>query len=63
MITSMIHVLILVPVFFVLLKVRALRRGTLNAVELDWRSCRPECQIGNLICSLLNFKRQHCTIC
>ena len=34
MITSMIHVLILVPVFFVLLKVRALRRDTLNAVEL-----------------------------
>ena len=29
MITSTIHVLILVPVFFVLLKERALRRGTL----------------------------------
>jgi copper/silver efflux system protein len=30
MITSTIHVLILVPVFFVLLKERALRRGTLQ---------------------------------
>jgi len=30
MITSTIHVLILVPVFFVLMKERALRRGTLN---------------------------------
>jgi copper/silver efflux system protein len=30
MITSTIHVLILVPVFFVLLKERALRRGTLT---------------------------------
>jgi len=30
MITSTIHVLILVPVFFVLLKERALRRGTLR---------------------------------
>jgi Cu(I)/Ag(I) efflux system membrane protein CusA/SilA len=29
MITSTIHVLILVPVFFVLMKERALRRGTL----------------------------------
>jgi Cu(I)/Ag(I) efflux system membrane protein CusA/SilA len=29
MITSTIHVLILVPVFFVLIKARALRRGTL----------------------------------
>jgi copper/silver efflux system protein len=30
MITSTIHVLILVPVFFVLMKERALRRGTLH---------------------------------
>ncbi len=33
MITSTIHVLILVPVFFVLMKERALRRGTLRAEE------------------------------
>ena len=31
MITSTIHVLILVPVFFVLMKERALRKGTLHA--------------------------------
>ena len=31
MITSTIHVLILVPIFFVMLKERALRKGTLNA--------------------------------
>jgi Cu(I)/Ag(I) efflux system membrane protein CusA/SilA len=30
MITSTIHVLILVPVFFVLMKERSLRRGTLQ---------------------------------
>jgi len=30
MITSTIHVLILVPVFFVMIKTRALRRGTLR---------------------------------
>jgi copper/silver efflux system protein len=36
MITSTIHVLILVPVFFVMMKTRALRRGTLRrAGELD----------------------------
>ena len=36
MITSTIHVLILVPVFFVMLKTRALRRGTLKrAGEVD----------------------------
>ncbi len=35
MITSTIHVLILVPVFFVLMKERALRRGTLTAEERD----------------------------
>ena len=33
MITSTIHVLILVPVFFALMKERALRRGTLGALE------------------------------
>lgn len=33
MITSTIHVLILVPVFFVMLKERALRRGTLVPQE------------------------------
>src|SRR5262252_4042945 len=33
MITSTIHVLILVPVFFLLVKRRALRRGTLNSTE------------------------------
>ncbi len=33
MITSTIHVLILVPVFFVLMKERALRRGMLNRLE------------------------------
>jgi len=33
MITSTVHVLILVPVFFVLMKERALRRGTLNGRE------------------------------
>jgi len=31
MITSTIHVLILVPVFFALMKERALRRGTLRS--------------------------------
>ena len=31
MITSTIHVLILVPVFFVMMKQRALRKGTLQA--------------------------------
>ena len=42
MITSTIHVLILVPVFFVLMKERALRRGTLHpqpatkGVDQDW---------------------------
>ena len=35
MITSTIHVLILVPVFFVLMKERALRRGTLQPQETD----------------------------
>jgi copper/silver efflux system protein len=36
MITSTIHVLILVPVFFVMLKTRALRRGSLrSAGEAD----------------------------
>jgi copper/silver efflux system protein len=34
MITSAIHVLILVPVFFVLMKERGLRRGTLNLAEV-----------------------------
>jgi len=34
MITSTIHVLILVPVFFVLMKERALRRGTLQPTEI-----------------------------
>jgi hypothetical protein len=33
MITSTIHVLILVPVFFALMKERALRRGTLQSAE------------------------------
>ena len=33
MITSTIHVLILVPVFFLLIKRRALRRGRLTPVE------------------------------
>jgi copper/silver efflux system protein len=33
MITSTIHVLILVPVFFVLMKERTLRRGTLRPGE------------------------------
>ncbi|MDE3109731.1 MAG: efflux RND transporter permease subunit, partial [Acidobacteriota bacterium] len=33
MITSTIHVLILVPVFFALMKERALRRGTLRMAE------------------------------
>ena len=33
MITSTVHVLILVPVFFVLMKERALRRGTLQPRE------------------------------
>ncbi len=35
MITSTIHVLILVPVFFVMMKERALRRGTLRATASD----------------------------
>jgi Cu(I)/Ag(I) efflux system membrane protein CusA/SilA len=37
MITSTVHVLILVPVFFVLMKERALRRGTLrpSGTELE----------------------------
>jgi len=38
MITSTIHVLILVPVFFALMKERALRRGTLEAKEEESRS-------------------------
>jgi copper/silver efflux system protein len=33
MITSTIHVLILVPVFFALMKERALRRGTLQSTQ------------------------------
>ncbi len=33
MVTSTIHVLILVPVFFALMKERALRRGTLRAAR------------------------------
>jgi Cu(I)/Ag(I) efflux system membrane protein CusA/SilA len=33
MITSTIHVLILVPVFFVMMKTRALRRGSLGSVR------------------------------
>jgi len=33
MVTSTIHVLILVPVFFVMLKERALRRGILTSNE------------------------------
>jgi copper/silver efflux system protein len=33
MITSTIHVLILVPVFFVLMKSRSLRRGTLKSSQ------------------------------
>jgi Cu(I)/Ag(I) efflux system membrane protein CusA/SilA len=33
MITSTIHVLILVPVFFVMMKERALRKGHLHATE------------------------------
>jgi len=37
MITSTIHVLILVPVFFVLMKERALRRGTLRPEPAEWR--------------------------
>jgi Cu(I)/Ag(I) efflux system membrane protein CusA/SilA len=35
MITSTVHVLILVPVFFVLMKERALRRGTLRPSGAD----------------------------
>jgi copper/silver efflux system protein len=35
MITSTIHVLILVPVFFVLMKERALKRGTLRNAEIE----------------------------
>ncbi|MEO7144596.1 MAG: CusA/CzcA family heavy metal efflux RND transporter [Bryobacteraceae bacterium] len=42
MITSTIHVLILVPVFFVMLKQRALRRGTLRSAD------RPDRQGANL---------------
>jgi Cu(I)/Ag(I) efflux system membrane protein CusA/SilA len=38
MITSTIHVLILVPVFFVMMKERALKRGTLNARFSDSHS-------------------------
>jgi len=38
MITSTIHVLILVPVFFALMKERALRRGTLQPKEQDTRT-------------------------
>ena len=37
MVTSTIHVLILVPVFFALIKERALRRGTLQASNTDER--------------------------
>jgi Cu(I)/Ag(I) efflux system membrane protein CusA/SilA len=33
MITSTIHVLILVPIFFVIMKQRALRAGTLKAAK------------------------------
>jgi Cu(I)/Ag(I) efflux system membrane protein CusA/SilA len=35
MITSTIHVLILVPVFFVLMKERSLRRGTLQPAPVE----------------------------
>jgi copper/silver efflux system protein len=35
MITSTIHVLILVPVFFVLMKERALKHGTLRNADID----------------------------
>jgi Cu(I)/Ag(I) efflux system membrane protein CusA/SilA len=38
MITSTIHVLILVPVFFALMKERALRRGTLRPSGVDAES-------------------------
>ena len=41
MITSTIHVLILVPVFFALMKERALRRGALQSRELISESERP----------------------
>ena len=37
MITSTIHVLILVPVFFVLMKERSLRRGTLQPEPVEPR--------------------------
>jgi copper/silver efflux system protein len=36
MITSTIHVLILVPVFFVLMKERALKRARMIRVETEW---------------------------
>jgi Cu(I)/Ag(I) efflux system membrane protein CusA/SilA len=47
MITSTIHVLILVPVFFVMMKERALRKGTLHpATETDRASLsKPQPQL------------------
>lgn len=44
MITSTIHVLILVPVFFVMMKERALKRGTLHARHDDSTSTRAVAQ-------------------
>jgi len=40
MITSSIHVLILVPVFFVLMKERSLRRGTLQPEPVELTEVR-----------------------
>jgi hypothetical protein len=37
MVTSLINVLILVPVFFVMMKAHALRRGTLDRPEEAYR--------------------------
>jgi Cu(I)/Ag(I) efflux system membrane protein CusA/SilA len=42
MITSTIHVLILVPVFFVMMKERALRKGTLQLVTQTGSNMRSE---------------------
>ena len=55
MITSTIHVLILVPVFFVMMKERSLRRGSLRtkSQELAYENATDEAEISPLGCTIL----------
>ena len=48
MITSTIHVLILVPVFFVIMKERALKRGTLVPRNMDSSSTNNDSAVQSL---------------